>query len=124
MAPADAIERQVLALVHEKKMADDVLVSSFDWRILKNLRHLDPFIAIGLLADVPADDHLLDWINRVKAFSWHPDYRVLTREQVETLHGVGVRVFPYAVNGQIDTHGMSAMRVDGMIVDSPQQMKT
>lgn len=123
-SPADAVERQVLALVHDKQMVDDVLVSSFDWRVLATLRRLDATIAIGLLTEVPADDHLLAWIERVKAFSWHPDYRVLTRSQVNTLHGLGARVFPYAVNGRIDTQAMLAMGVDGMIVDDPRQMKT
>jgi len=118
----DAVERQILALVCEKKMVEDVLVSSFDWRVLKKLRRLDPAIAVGLLADVPADDRLFDWIEQVTAFSWHPDYRVLTRVQVEKVHGVGARVFPYAVNGQIDTGGMLAMGVDGMMVDDSRQM--
>jgi glycerophosphoryl diester phosphodiesterase len=120
--PADAIECQVLELVREKKMMDDVLVSSFDWRVLDNLRGLDPAIAIGLLADVPADDRLRDWYRRVKAFSWNPDYRVLTRPQLDSLHGMGARVFPYAVDGRIDTRAMLAMGVDGMIVDDPTQM--
>jgi glycerophosphoryl diester phosphodiesterase len=36
--PADAVERQVLKLVREKNMLDDVLVSSFEWLVLENLR--------------------------------------------------------------------------------------
>ena len=119
-----AVERQVLTLVHDKGMTDDVLVSSFDWRVLANLRRLDPTIAIGLLSEVPADDRLLAWHRGLNAYSWHPDYRVLTRSQVDTLHDAGARVFPYAVGGRIDTRGMLAMGVDGMIVDGPQQMKT
>lgn len=122
--PADAVERQVLALVYEKKMVDEVLISSFDWRVLDNLRQRDPTIAIGLLSEVPADDRLLEWIERLTAFSWHPDYRALTRAQVQRVHGAGALVFPYAVDGRIDTRGMLAMGVDGMIVDDPKQMKT
>ena len=120
--PPDAVERQILLLVHEKKMVNDVLISSFDWRVLENLRRLDPAIAIGLLSEAPADHRLLDWHRRVKAYSWHPDYRVLTQAQVDTLHQIGARVFPYAVDGRIDTRGMLAMGVDGMIVDDPKQM--
>jgi glycerophosphoryl diester phosphodiesterase len=103
-------------------MLDDVLVSSFEWLVLENLRRLEPGIALGLLSDVPADERLLHWYQRVKGFSWHPDYRVLTPQQVDTLHGLGARVFPYAVDGKIDTRGMLAMGVDGLIVDDPRQM--
>jgi glycerophosphoryl diester phosphodiesterase len=120
--PADAVERQVLNLVREKNMLDDVLVSSFEWLVLESLRRLEPGIALGLLSDVPADESLLHWYQRVKGFSWHPDYRVLTRQQVDTLHGLGAWVFPYAVDGKIDTRGMLAMGVDGLIVDDPRQM--
>jgi len=119
---ADAVERQVLDLVREKKMCDDVLVSSFEWRVLENLRKLDPDMALGLLSDTPADARLLDCFRRVRGFSWHPDYRVLTRPQVTTLHGLGARVFPYAVDGTIDARGMMAAGVDGLIVDDPRQM--
>ena len=120
--PADAIERQVLDLVREKNMREDILVSSFEWLVLENLRKMEPEIALGLLSEVPADERLHDWYQRVKGFSWHPDYRVLTRSQVDIFHKIGARVFPYAVEGKIDTRGMLAMGVDGLIVDDPRQM--
>jgi glycerophosphoryl diester phosphodiesterase len=43
-------------------------------------------------------------------------------QQVDSLHDLGARVFPYAVDGRIDTRGMLAMGVDGLIVDDPRQM--
>jgi glycerophosphoryl diester phosphodiesterase len=120
--PADAVERQVLDLVCEKKLRDDILISCFKWQILENLRRLDPSIALGLLSEDVADERLIHWHRRIKGFSWHPDYRILNRTQVETFHQLGARVFPYAVDGKIDTRSMLAMGVDGMIVDDPQQM--
>ncbi len=120
--PADAVERQVLNLVREKKMLDEVLVSSFEWLMLENLRKLEPGIALGLLAEAPADERLRRCCQRIDGFSWHPDFRVLTRQQVDSLHDLGARVFPYAVDGRIDSLGMLAMGVDGLIVDDPRQM--
>ncbi len=120
--PADAVERQVLDLVLKKNMRDDILVSSFEWQVLESLRKMDPGIALGLLSDVPADDSLRYWYRRVKGYSWHPDYRVVTQHQVDSLHDLGARVFPYAVDGEIDTRGMLAMGVDGLIVDDSSQM--
>jgi len=120
--PADAVERQVLNLVREKNMLDEVLVSSFEWLMLGNLRKLESGIALGLLAEAPADERLRRCYQRINGFSWHPDFRVLTRQQVDRLHDLGARVFPYAVDGRIDSLGMLAMGVDGMIVDDPRQM--
>jgi len=120
--PPDAVERQVLALVREKAMVAEVLISSFEWQLLERMRRLDPAIALGLLSDAPADDSLLHWYRRVQGFSWHPDYRVLTPGQVKTFHDMGGRVFPYAVDGKIDAPAMLAMGADGLILDDPLQM--
>jgi glycerophosphoryl diester phosphodiesterase len=120
--PADAVERQVLRLVREKNMCDDVLVSSFEWQVLENIHNMEPAIALGLLSEAPVDENLHRWHRRVNAFSWHPDYRVLTGDQVEALHDLGARVFPYSVDGRIDTRQMLALGVDGLIVDDAGQM--
>ncbi len=120
--PKDAIERQVLELVRSQQMEEDVLISSFQWQVLKRMRKIAPNIALGLLSNIPADDRLFSWHRKIQGFSWHPDYRVVTRPQVEILHQMGAKVFPYAVNGRIDTHRLREMGVDGLMVDDPDQM--
>jgi glycerophosphoryl diester phosphodiesterase len=117
--PVDAVERQVLELIHANDMGDDIIVSSFEWQVLETLRLLDPHIALGLLSDRPADENLRYWINRIDGFSWHPDSRVLTPSQVASLHELGAKVLPYAVGSRIDAQQMLAMGVDGLIVDNP-----
>ena len=121
--PADAVERQVLELVREKKMLNDVLVSSFQWQILENLRAMEPAISLGLLSELPANERLYRCYRRIEGFSWHPDYRILTRSQVDAMHGLGARVFPYTVKGKMETRALLAMGVDGLIVDDPRQMR-
>ena len=120
--PPDAVERQVLAHVHDNGMADQVIISSFEWLLLERIRHLDPTIALGLLSDDFMDDSLLNWYRRIKGFSWHPDYRMVNRSHVQALHRLGARVFPYTVDGQIDIRGLLDMGVDGLILDDPLQM--
>jgi glycerophosphoryl diester phosphodiesterase len=118
----DTVVRQVMALVREKRMVGEVLVSSFRWQVLENIRKLEPTLALGLLSTDPADDNLLRWYDRINAFSWHPTYRKLNRKQVETLHGRGARVFPYTVNGIANYRKMLALGVDGIITNDPLQM--
>ena len=120
--PEDAVERQVVELVQARQMADDVVISSFEWQVLANIHAMAPGIALGLLSETPADDRLRRWYTRIGAYSWNPDHRILTPPQVATLHAMGAKVFPYAVDGTIDTRRMLAMGVDGLIVDSPLQM--
>lgn len=121
-APRDAVEWQIVEMVTERQMATEVLISSFAWRVLGRVRALSSEIAVGLLSGLPADERLLYWFRRLDAFSWHPDYRVVSRSQVESLQRLGARVYPYAVKGRIDTASLLAMGVDGLIVDDPRQM--
>jgi glycerophosphoryl diester phosphodiesterase len=121
-APHDAVERQIVEMVTERQMTTDVLVSSFAWRVLARVRALSANLAIGLLSELPADERLIYWFRRLDGFSWHPDYRVVSRSQVKLLQGFGARVYPYTVGGRIDTAALLAMGVDGLIVDDPRQM--
>lgn len=120
--PPDSIERRIIDLVAARKMGDAVLISSFCWWSLTRIHRLAPDLALALLSAAPADERLFYWIRRLDAFSWHPDYRLLTAAQVAAVRARGVKVFPYAVNGHIDTGALLAMGVDGLIVDDPQQM--
>jgi glycerophosphoryl diester phosphodiesterase len=58
----------------------------------------------------------------MKAFSWHPRFKVLTREQVEMLHAAGVRVFPWTINTREEAERMLALGVDGLICNEPRVM--
>ena len=118
----DAVERQIIDLIRDMGMPDEVLISSFEWSVLERIRQMAPEIAVGVLSWDPVDDHLLAWWPRIDGFAWHPAYRVVTPAQVETLHGLGARVFPFTVDGRIDIDGLLAMDVDGLILDDPRQL--
>jgi glycerophosphoryl diester phosphodiesterase len=117
--PADAVEKQVLDLIDVRGMRNDIIVSSFEWRILENIMEMAPRIALGLLSDRPADENLRYWYTRIDGYSWHPDSRVLTASDVDAFHKLGASVFPYAVENEADAQRILAMGVDGLIVDDP-----
>ncbi len=56
---------------------------------------------------------------RLKVFSWHPDHRIVTRNQVEQMHAAGIRVFPYNVDTFEDYARIRNMKVDGVITNDP-----
>ncbi len=117
--PIDAVEIQVLDLLKKMKMTSDVIISSFDWRILENIRNMDSNVAIALLSESHADILLTAWCRWLGAFSWHPDYRVLSKDQVDRIHGINVKVFPYTVNTKKEIKTLLDMGVDGIITDDP-----
>jgi glycerophosphoryl diester phosphodiesterase len=119
--PADAIERQVVDLLRHKNMLDACMISSFDVNILEQIAFMKIPPAIAFISKEPATRNTVQMCTRLKAFSWHPDHRVVTRNQVEEMHDAGIRVFPYNVNTLADCTRMNNMRVDGVITNDPQQ---
>lgn len=116
--PADAIEHQVVQLVKAGQAVDRVIVSSYDRRILERLAAMPKPPAIAYISDHGADPMVLAMLLEIKAFSWHPRFRVLTREQVDLLHAAGIKVYPYTVNTPQEAQKLLAMGVDGLICNN------
>lgn len=117
--PGDSIERQVVGLVKAYGAMDRVIVSSFETRILRRIAAMEAPPAIALISDHAADRAVLKMLLEMKAFSWHPRFKVLTRDQVEMMHAAGLRVFPWTVNTRRDVEKMLVLDVDGLICNDP-----
>ncbi len=117
--PPDAIERQVVDLVREKNFQDRTLLSSFSVPVLERLASMEDSPPIALISMDRADKETVKLCRRLKVFSWHPYYKVLTREQVEMMHAAGIKVLPFTVNKPRHYRRMLAMAVDGVITDDP-----
>ncbi|MFZ0132185.1 MAG: glycerophosphodiester phosphodiesterase family protein [Desulfobacterales bacterium] len=117
--PADAIEEQVLRAVAQRDMNARVLVSSFDARFLARIAESPVAPAIGLLTDARSAVGPLSLCQRLRAFSWHPEYRGVTAEKVREMHAAGIKVLAYTVNRQADFLRLLQMGVDGVFSDDP-----
>jgi len=117
--PADAIEKQVVDLVKQKKALDAVLISSFKTEILMQVFEIAERPALALISSDPAEGQTIKLCQDINAFSWHPDHRILTGSQVKKMHAAGLKVFPYTVDTLEDYLKMTAMNVDGVITNDP-----
>jgi glycerophosphoryl diester phosphodiesterase len=121
--PADAIERQVVQLVKTSGAVDRVIISSFDPRILERVAAFKAPPALALISDRRAGKRAIEMLRELKAFSWHPWFRALTRSQVDRLHAAGLKVFPWAINTRAEAGKMLALGVDGLICNELRVMK-
>ena len=121
--PADAIEKQVVDLVKQKKALDAVLISSFKVEILRQVFEIAARPALALISSDPADGQTIKLCQDLNAFSWHPDHRILTGSQVEKMHAAGLKIFPYTVDTLEDYLKISAMNVDGVITNDPVSLQ-
>jgi len=117
--PPDAIEKQVVDLVKQKKALDAVLISSFNADILSQISEMADRPALALISSNSADDHTIKLCEDLNAFSWHPDHRIVTGAQVQLMHEAGLRIFPYGIETRKEHARMLAMKVDGVITGNP-----
>ena len=117
--PPDAVENQVLEPIDAKNLADTVLISSFEWQILENVRKIGDTPAIALLSDQAADMDTVEICKGLHALSWNVDHRVLDGDQVAMMHAAGIRVYAYTVNSRTLLERLLEMGVDGIFTDDP-----
>jgi len=122
--PIDAIEHQVVTLVRAGGAMDRVIISSFDKRILERIAAMDAPPVIAYISDHGVDERVLDMLLAMKAFSWHPSFKVLTRDQVDMLHTAGLKVFPWTINTRAEAEKVLALGVDGLICNELRVMRT
>jgi glycerophosphoryl diester phosphodiesterase len=113
--PADAVEHQVVKQVITGGAMDRAIISSFDRRILLRIAAMGEPPAIAFITDHGVDRNALELLIALKAFSWHPRFKVLTRDQVETAHSAGLKIFPWTINTCEEAQRVLAMGVDGLI---------
>jgi glycerophosphoryl diester phosphodiesterase len=121
--PADAIEHQVVKLVKTSGALDRVILSSFDKRILQRIAAMETPPAIAYISDHGLDRPVLAMLLAMNAFSWHPRFTVLTRNQVDMLHAAGLKVFPWTINTRAEAEAVLALGVDGLICNEMRVMR-
>jgi glycerophosphoryl diester phosphodiesterase len=117
--PPDAVEKQVVDLLRQKNRLGTGMISSFDVNILEQVAFMQEAPVTAYISQKAASKNTVDMCTRLKVFSWHPDQRVVTRNQVKQMHAAGIRVFPYKVDSFEDFAKMRAMQVDGVITNDP-----
>ena len=99
----------------------DFIVSSFDWKMLEETQLLNPKIQIGVLTE-ESISAALAFAKKIKAYSIHPDYRLLTKDNVALLQETGFTVFPWTVNSIEDIQKIKSFHVNGIISNFPDRI--
>ena len=99
----------------------DFIISSFDWKMLEETHLLNPKIQIGVLTE-ESISAALAFAKKIKAYSIHPDYRLLTKDNVALLQETGFAVFPWTVNSIEDIQKIKSFHVNGIISNFPDRI--
>ena len=140
--PPDIMAKLIIDEVNKFKLKDNVIYSSFDWRILREIKTLDPKIPRAYLTSkkrgkiydkspwldlMPVYDKdslgLPKLVKNLGGTAWHPKYKDIKIEDVRTSHEEGLPVNVWTVNEEFDMLRMIDYGVDGIITDYPLRLK-
>ena len=118
---ADKVTELIEKYVSEKNWDyADVIVSSFDWNALQQVSFLNNKIQIGVLTHTDLG-LALAFAKFIKAYSIHPYYHLLTKENVVQMQSKNFKVYPWTVNEPEDIIFVKSLHVDGIITDFPNR---
>jgi glycerophosphoryl diester phosphodiesterase len=120
--PADPIiVSEVVKLVEGLGMEDQVLISSFNWNYLSQVKALNPNLATGVLVNKLVVDPLA-LMEELDAQAFHPGIKVTYAVQVRLLRENGFDVNVWTVNDVAEIENLIEMGVTGIITDFPQRL--
>jgi glycerophosphoryl diester phosphodiesterase len=143
----EAFARKLIEAVRAAQLQRRVTIQSFDWRTLKTVQQEAPEIATVYLTaqqnfmdNILADEVESPWTagqhvryfegsvpRMVKAAGgvvWSPYYGEVTHENVREAQALGLKVVVWTVNAEGDIRRMIGLRVDGIISDYPDRLRS
>jgi len=103
--------------------ATQLLISSYNHRLLKVINEQQPQYPIGALTACYPLDYAL-FAERLNAYSVHLDVDFISEHFVKDAHQRGLKVFVYTVDEIADIDAMKALGVDGIFSNYPTESKS
>jgi len=141
--PSDTVSL-ILKDIDTYKLEDRIIISSFDWRILSELKKKNPNILRGFLTlqqdlstlkktiyegspwmgkqFISEDLFLLPKIIKsLEGHVWCPFYKDVTKQNIDLAHELGLAVNVWTVSKESDILRMIEYGADGIITDYPKK---
>jgi glycerophosphoryl diester phosphodiesterase len=100
---------------------NDFIVSSFQHHELENVFKIDKNIPLGVLTKASVDE-AMEFAITINAHAIHPNYALLTVDNVKRAQTKGYKVNTWAVNNEQTIERMKSYNVDGIISDAPDRL--
>lgn len=110
-------EEKVIELIRRKKLMDDVIIISFDEKILKKIRELDDKVTMGLI--YVRHKNPIRSALALKAEYLLPLYRFTHSANVKKAHESGLKVIVWTINTKEEAIEYKKKGVDGIATDRP-----
>ena len=120
---AEPTHKLLTPLLKQKKwMADQFIISSFNWEELEIFSKLNQKVPIAILTGADPLD-AIPIAKQLNAHAINPNFRTLDLKNVKKIQKEGFNVLPYTVNDPEDIEEILTLEVDGIITDFPERIK-
>ena len=123
------IERKVVDAINARGMADQVIVISFDFPTIKDVKALDSHIKTGALvqgnwtATRPSDQIAKEIIQTTGADYFMPTSGLVNAEMVNAVHAGGLKMGVWTVDAPQDMQRYASWGVDAITTNRPDELK-
>ncbi len=138
--PAKKFVKALHDVIVKNGMQDRVIIQSFDWNTLIEMKKLDSNIALSALtgggkytkAESPwmggidldeFDGSFVQAAESIGVDIISPSYKLVTRDVIAEAHTFGMKIIPYTVNNRNTMIELIDMGVDGIITDNPALLR-
>jgi len=136
----------VLDVVNNSSLKDKIIYSSFDWRVLREVRDQNPHAPRAYLTELHQSGSKISgtiydqspWMDfmplknsieiprliaSLGGQAWHPYFQDISKKMIEISHEANLAVNVWTVNDEDDMLKMIEYGVDGIITDYPLRLK-
>lgn len=119
------IEQQVCKVIQSFGMENQVLISSFDYRVLERVCKINPDIKKGLLYNQKKANGLspVKLVKKYRAYSFHCSRWQIKKKWIEVCRENGIPVYVYTVNRKRSMISLMKKGVRGIFSDNPARLK-
>ena len=140
--PPNVMAKLIIDEVNKTKLKDKIIYSSFDWRVLTEIKTIDAklyraYLTSELKGKVYDKSPWLDFmplydsdsrelprlIKTLGGKAWHPNRKDISKDMVRISHDEGLPVNVWTVNEEYEMLRMIDYGVDGIITDYPLELK-
>ncbi|MEH6745421.1 MAG: glycerophosphodiester phosphodiesterase family protein [Maribacter arcticus] len=100
---------------------ENFIISSFNWDELKEMRKLNPDVAIAVLTEENPID-AIPIAKELQAVAINPYFKKLDLDVANQIHDAGFKIYTWTVNEPEDIDDMKKLAVDGIITNFPERV--
>ena len=136
----DEMVKIIIDEVSRSNLEDRIIYSSFDWRVLREIKERDSkipraYLTSGARGKIYDKSPWLDFtplhngvelpelIKALGGSAWHPNYKDVNKEIIQISHDKGLPVNVWTVNRESDMLRMIDYGVDGIMTYYPLKLK-